>query len=184
MWGHDAATGTHHFYEPQSMYAVPNIFLLLEGAKIRIDGSDGIFQCSLASQRGGTSYLLPGGARAAGRRALREVGLCSGLMRFSYTRAATPSTPENGCAELYAMLNALKAARGCEDGSTGCGKPHDPDVLDWDHVRGVKGHKRGIPGCLDSGWSKQRIEEEIASAMCAVPTATARRRWRPPSGVG
>ena len=49
-------------------------------------------------------------------------------------------------AKLTAALDALKAARGYEDGSTGCGKPQYPDVLDWDHVRGVEGHRDGIHG--------------------------------------
>ena len=76
--------------------------------------------------------------------------------------------------KLTAALGALKAARGCEDGSTVCGKPHDPEVLEWDHVRGVKGHRDGIAGCLKAGWGQQRIEQEVAN--CVVRCANCHRK--------
>ena len=77
-------------------------------------------------------------------------------------------------AELTAWIHALKEARGCEDGSSGCGKTHDPEFLDFDHVCGVEGHRYGVSGGVSSCWSKQRLLQEIAK--CDVRCANCHRK--------
>ena len=66
------------------------------------------------------------------------------------------------------LLTALEAwARQGRRTLRQAARPGHPGLCD--HVRGVKGHWRGIAGGVASCWSKQRIEEEIAKCDVARP---------------